>query len=92
MVPKSKIPTSELNGDDRRETRDEPTTNSVSSKQQKKKKKLEKKQIAQKNQEKAPVLKLPGSANRLRIKEKVVLTDVFSKYGVKAANTTKQQG
>lgn len=92
MVPKSKIPTSELNGDDRRETRDEPTTNSVSSKQQKKKKKPEKKQIAQKNQEKAPVLKLPGSANRLRIKEKVVLTDVFSKYGVKAANTTKQQG
>ncbi|RVW47220.1 hypothetical protein CK203_070182 [Vitis vinifera] len=47
-VPKSNIPTSELNGDDMRETRDEPTTNSVSSKQQKKKKKPEKKQIAQK--------------------------------------------
>ncbi|RVX10591.1 hypothetical protein CK203_017032 [Vitis vinifera] len=95
-VPKSNIPTSELNGDDRRETRDEPTTNSVSSKQQKKKKKPEKKQIAQKNQEKAPVLKLPGSANRLRIKEKVVLTDVFSKYGVKLQtlqnNRAKQCG
>ena len=64
MVTESNIPTSELNGDDSTETIDEPTTNSVSSKQQKKKKKLEKKLIGRRKREKAPVLSLPGSANR----------------------------
>ncbi|KAF3431325.1 hypothetical protein FNV43_RR26056 [Rhamnella rubrinervis] len=35
-------------------------------------------------------LDIPGSAKRLKIKEKAVLTDVFSKYGTKSAMTSKE--
>ncbi|AES96285.1 uncharacterized protein [Medicago truncatula] len=36
------------------------------------------------------VLDVPGSAKRLKIKEKAVLSDVFSKYGSKAALASKE--
>ncbi|XP_057448415.1 uncharacterized protein LOC130739956 [Lotus japonicus] len=61
----------------------------------------EKKSSAKFRQESAPkkkliskkkvkkVLEIPGSAKRLKIKEKAVLTDVFSKYGKRAVLASK---
>lgn len=40
--------------------------------------------------EKAPKLNIPGSAKRLKIKEKAVLTGVFTKYGAKAISASKE--
>ncbi|MED6217230.1 hypothetical protein PIB30_015791 [Stylosanthes scabra] len=39
----------------------------------------------QKGKKKVPKIDVPGSAKRLKIKEKAVLSDVFAKYGSKAA-------
>ncbi|KAJ4838621.1 hypothetical protein Tsubulata_019389 [Turnera subulata] len=49
-----------------------------------------KKSIA-KGGRKVPKLAVPGSAKRLKIKDKSVLTDVLSKYGLKTALTGEQR-
>ncbi|XP_020979123.1 uncharacterized protein LOC107643503 isoform X2 [Arachis ipaensis] len=47
---------------------------------------VQKKKRAKKQKgKKVPKLDVPGSAKRLKIKEKAVLSDVFAKYGLKAA-------
>ncbi|GFY88326.1 hypothetical protein Acr_06g0002660 [Actinidia rufa] len=51
----------------------------------------EKKQEPKRKRIKVPKLNIPGSANRLRIKEKAVLTGVLSKYAVQAGSTSKEQ-
>ncbi|KAJ7943597.1 RNA binding protein [Quillaja saponaria] len=47
------------------------------------------KKLLSKGKVKVPKLGIPGSAKRLKIKEKAVLTDVFSKYGRKAELASK---
>ncbi|KAG2702134.1 hypothetical protein I3760_06G076100 [Carya illinoinensis] len=49
-----------------------------------------KKPVAKEKREKVPKLAIPGSARRLKIKEKAVLTDVFSKYGAQDAFASKE--
>ncbi|XP_057724017.1 uncharacterized protein LOC130939971 [Arachis stenosperma] len=44
-----------------------------------------KKRASKQKGKKVPKLDVPGSAKRLKIKEKAVLSDVFAKYGSKAA-------
>ncbi|XP_015582211.2 uncharacterized protein LOC8281932 isoform X1 [Ricinus communis] len=62
-----------------------PTTGSFSQKKQDKRRATKKKVRAKATAEKAPKLEIPGSAKRLKIREKAVLTDVFSKYGSQSA-------
>ncbi|XP_021293044.1 uncharacterized protein LOC110423210 [Herrania umbratica] len=58
---------------------------------------IEKKPLAKGKQQKDPQeqkvqkLNIPGSAKRLKIKEKALLTGVFSKYGLKTALTWKEE-
>ncbi|XP_022725932.1 uncharacterized protein LOC111282202 [Durio zibethinus] len=58
---------------------------------------IEKKVLAKGNQQKVPKeqkvqkLDIPGSAKRLKIKEKALLTGVFSKYRFKTALTSKEE-
>ncbi|XWS68949.1 hypothetical protein CRYUN_Cryun04dG0137500 [Craigia yunnanensis] len=58
---------------------------------------IEKKVLAKGNQQKVQKEKkvqkidIPGSAKRLKIKEKTLLTGVFSKYGLKTALTSKEE-
>lgn len=75
--------------DDSRVLKEESLTNSLSSKQQEKSR-AKKKKLMVKKKGSAPKLNIPGSANRLKIKEKAVLTDVFSKYGPKVDITVKE--
>ncbi|XP_043724112.1 uncharacterized protein LOC122671081 [Telopea speciosissima] len=56
----------------------------VSSKQQQKSRAVQKKKTVKTKSAKVPKLNIPGSAKRLKIKEKAVLTGVFTKYGVKS--------
>ncbi|XP_057494835.1 uncharacterized protein LOC130779959 [Actinidia eriantha] len=51
----------------------------------------EKKQEPKRKRIKVPKLNIPGSANRLRIKEKNVLTGVLSKYAVQPGSASKEQ-
>ncbi|XP_015884219.3 uncharacterized protein LOC107419902 [Ziziphus jujuba] len=55
--------------------------------------KIRKKKLLAKGKEVKDQRKLgiPGSAKRLKIKEKAVLTDVFSKYGTKSAMASKEE-
>ncbi|KAF7123251.1 hypothetical protein RHSIM_Rhsim12G0124200 [Rhododendron simsii] len=48
-----------------------------------------KKLKAKRKRTNVPKFKLPGSTNRLRVKEKAVLTGVFSKYAALAASASK---
>ncbi|GFP96169.1 hypothetical protein PHJA_001761000 [Phtheirospermum japonicum] len=57
------------------------TSESDSSKQRRKLKTNEKKVASKQKKDKIPKLNIPGSANRLKIREKEMLTGVFSKYG-----------
>ncbi|GLU03048.1 hypothetical protein SLE2022_202670 [Rubroshorea leprosula] len=65
----------------------DPTLESISSNQQRKPKTTKKKLPTKGKQQKVPKLDIPGSAKRLKIKEKAVLTGVFSKYGGKTASS-----
>ncbi|MED6159102.1 hypothetical protein PIB30_039249 [Stylosanthes scabra] len=47
--------------------------------------------LKQKGKKKVPKLDVPGSAKRLKIKEKAVLSDVFAKYGSKAATAASKE-
>lgn len=58
--------------------------NALSSQQLKKNRSKKKKIVVKGKQKNTPKLNIPGSAKRLKMKEKAVLTDVFSKYGQKA--------
>ncbi|KAL6983621.1 hypothetical protein U1Q18_017003 [Sarracenia purpurea var. burkii] len=51
----------------------------------------EKKLEAKRKRTKVPKWNIPGSANRLKVKEKAVLTGVLSKYAVQAASSSKEQ-
>ncbi|XP_074341175.1 uncharacterized protein LOC141678708 [Apium graveolens] len=59
-------------------------SNALSSQQLKKNSAKKKKIVVKGKQKKSPKLNIPGSAKRLKMKEKAVLTDVFSKYAKKA--------
>ncbi|XP_023547227.1 uncharacterized protein LOC111806104 [Cucurbita pepo subsp. pepo] len=52
--------------------------------------KVSKKKQPKEKGEKKSSLVIPGSAKRLRIKEKAVLTDVYSRYGKKSAVASKE--
>ncbi|XP_058115465.1 uncharacterized protein LOC131258274 [Magnolia sinica] len=56
----------------------------VLSKQRRLNRVVRKQQMVKEKSDKASRLEVPGSAKRLKIKERAVLTGVFSKYGVKA--------
>ncbi|XP_061370173.1 uncharacterized protein LOC133312909 isoform X2 [Gastrolobium bilobum] len=73
------LPSEQVNGN--------PTAEQKSSAKDKQENSLKKKQTSKKKAKK--VLDVPGSAKRLKIKEKAVLSDVFSKYGLKAALASK---
>ncbi|KAL5828963.1 hypothetical protein ACOSQ3_018431 [Xanthoceras sorbifolium] len=70
----------ELNGRDNKKQDNKCSRDSSSSNQRKKIQAIKKKQIAKGDVKKVPKLDIPGSAKRLKVKEKAVLTDVFSKY------------
>ncbi|KAK6160150.1 hypothetical protein DH2020_003531 [Rehmannia glutinosa] len=70
---------------------EESAINSSSSKQIRKLKTNEKKVASKRRKDKNPKFNIPGSANRLKIKEKEVLTGVFSKYGANATTAVKEQ-
>ncbi|XP_011025654.1 PREDICTED: uncharacterized protein LOC105126485 [Populus euphratica] len=74
---------SDLNSYDSSEPSMEAATDSLSPRKQRKKRSSKKKIVAKGGAKKVPKLDIPGSAKRLRIKEKAVLTDVFTKYGLK---------
>ncbi|KAL6575696.1 hypothetical protein OROHE_000832 [Orobanche hederae] len=69
--------------DDNRMPNEESPSNALPSQQLKKNHAKNKKIVVKGKQKKSPELNIPGSAKRLKIKEKAVLTDVFSKYGQK---------
>ncbi|XP_075656915.1 uncharacterized protein LOC142627022 isoform X1 [Castanea sativa] len=50
----------------------------------------EKKLVIKEKRVKIPKLGIPGSAKRLKVKEKAILTDVFSKYRVQVATASKE--
>ncbi|XP_038890170.1 uncharacterized protein LOC120079826 [Benincasa hispida] len=52
--------------------------------------KVSKKKQPKEKGEKKSLKEIPGSAKRLRIKEKAVLTDVYSRYGNKSALVSKE--
>ncbi|KAH7570204.1 hypothetical protein JRO89_XS05G0067500 [Xanthoceras sorbifolium] len=81
----------ELNGRDNKKQDKKSSRDSSSSNQRKKIQVIKKKQIAKGDVKKVRKLDIPGSAKRLKVKEKAVLTDVFSKYAVKAALTSKEE-
>ncbi|KAA8533101.1 hypothetical protein F0562_033366 [Nyssa sinensis] len=82
---------SEPSSGDSMEQITESATNSLSSQQQEKIRANGKKLVAKRKGVKVPKSNIPGSANRLKIKEKAVLTDVFSKYGQKTASAVIKQ-
>lgn len=91
-----------VDSDDSVEMTNDSEIKSPLSKQVDRKPTAEKKSSVKVKQENAPkkksstkenakkVLDVPGSAKRLKIKEKAVLSDVFSKYGSKAALASKE--
>ncbi|CAK7326953.1 unnamed protein product [Dovyalis caffra] len=85
------LSTSDLSGRDSSESRMEPATGSLSLKKQDKKRVSKKKIIAKGGGQKVPKLDIPGSAKRLKMKEKAVLTDVFTKYGLKATMASTKE-
>ncbi|KAK3223254.1 hypothetical protein Dsin_010279 [Dipteronia sinensis] len=85
------VSVSELKGRDSQKPDKKSARDSSSSNQRKKIQVIEKKQTAKGKVKKVPKLSVPGSAKRLNVKEKAVLTDVFSKYAVKAALTSKAE-
>lgn len=70
--------------DDYKMPNEESPSKALPSQQLKKNSAKKKKIVVKGKQKKSPKLNIPGSAKRLKIKEKAVLTDVFSKYGQKA--------
>ncbi|KAI3733556.1 hypothetical protein L6452_12999 [Arctium lappa] len=80
-----------INLDDVVEEKQEPETGSESSKKPKKVREKGKKKVmtAKRKGENTPKLNIPGSANRLKMKEKALLSGVFSKYGGKSAMAAK---
>ncbi|XP_024989542.1 uncharacterized protein LOC112524119 [Cynara cardunculus var. scolymus] len=74
------------NHDDVVQEKQEPETGSEPSKKPKKvREKGKKVMTAKRKGENTPKLNIPGSANRLKMKEKALLSGVFSKYGGKSA-------
>ncbi|XP_073145327.1 uncharacterized protein [Henckelia pumila] len=69
-------------------TRQESAAKSSPSKQGRKIRQNYKKGAPKTKKDNIPKLNIPGSSKRLKIKEKSVLTDVFSKYGAKEASST----
>ncbi|KAL0385594.1 UNVERIFIED_CONTAM: hypothetical protein Sradi_2953700 [Sesamum radiatum] len=65
--------------------------NSSPSKQGRKLRTNAKKGTPKRNKDKILKLNIPGSANRLKIREKEMLTGVFSKYGGNVNSTAKEQ-
>lgn len=84
------VTVSELNGSNNTKPAKKSATDSSSANQRKKIQAIEKKLTAKGKVKKFPKLNIPGSAKRLKVKEKAVLTEVFSKYAVKAASTAKE--
>ncbi|KAJ6768923.1 RNA-BINDING (RRM/RBD/RNP MOTIFS) FAMILY PROTEIN [Salix koriyanagi] len=76
---------------DSSEPRMEAATASLSSKKQHKKQASKKKIVAKGGGKKVLKLDIPGSAKRLKIKEKAVLTDVFAKYGLKTPTASAKE-
>ncbi|KAI3817573.1 hypothetical protein L1987_11368 [Smallanthus sonchifolius] len=64
----------------------EPAVSSEPLKKQKDREKRKKTTVAKKKVENTPKLNIPGSANRLKTKEKALLSGVFSKYGGKSCD------
>lgn len=79
------------NLDDVVQEKQEPETGSESPKKPKKVREKGKKKmmVAKRKGENTPKLTIPGSANRLKMKEKALLSGVFSKYGGKSAMAAK---
>ncbi|KAJ4959946.1 hypothetical protein NE237_019856 [Protea cynaroides] len=77
---------SESNDSSDRRATTELVNEAASPKQQKSRAVVQKKQTVKKKPARAQKLSIPGSAKRLKIKEKAVLTGVFSKYGVKPSS------
>ncbi|KZV26486.1 hypothetical protein F511_12158, partial [Dorcoceras hygrometricum] len=71
-------------------TRHESAAKSSSSKQGRKIRQNDKKGSPDVKKDKILKPNIPGSAKRLKIREKSVLTNVFSKYGAKASSTVKE--
>ncbi|PIA62188.1 hypothetical protein AQUCO_00200293v1 [Aquilegia coerulea] len=81
----ARINLSETDNFQNRSPKNANTSGSLPPKKQQKKQPLKKKQTVKGKSDKSPKLSIPGSAKRLRVKEKAVLSDVFSKYGSKAS-------
>ncbi|KAJ9187614.1 hypothetical protein P3X46_003044 [Hevea brasiliensis] len=81
---------SELDSNDNMESMTEPTPSSFSLKKQNKSKATKKKTIVKGRREKVPKMEIPGSGKKLKIKEKAVLTNVFSKYGLHSSLASKE--
>ncbi|KAG8366195.1 hypothetical protein BUALT_Bualt17G0051300 [Buddleja alternifolia] len=73
------------------EIEEESAMESPSLKQERKLKMNEKKAASKRRKDKIPKLNIPGSSNRLKIREKEMLSGVFSKYGANATLTVKEQ-
>ncbi|KAI3467482.1 hypothetical protein Pfo_024145 [Paulownia fortunei] len=73
------------------EVGEESAINSSSPKQIRKLKMNEKKVASKKRKDRIPKFNIPGAANRLKMREKAVLTGVFSKYGANSTLTVKEQ-
>lgn len=88
-----KVPKLSISGSVAREKTEKLSKFSISgsSDQPQKGKKKEKKLDVRKKGDKVSKLSIPGASNRLRIKEKAVLTGVFNKYGVKTALAVREE-
>lgn len=66
------------------------STTDPSPKHEKKTKATKKKSAVKKKPEKLPKLNIPGSAKKLKVREKAKLAEVFSRYGSKEALASKE--
>ncbi|XP_027095907.2 uncharacterized protein [Coffea arabica] len=73
------------------EERERSVTKPNSSKQQGELQEKGKKVASKAKKQRPPKINIPGSANRLKIREKAVLTGVFSKYGGNTSVVTRGQ-
>lgn len=73
------------------EKSEQSVTKPSSSKQQGELQEKGKKVASKTKKQRPPTINIPGSANRLKIREKAVLTGVFSKYGGNISVATREQ-
>ncbi|GAB4839848.1 hypothetical protein Ancab_020558 [Ancistrocladus abbreviatus] len=76
-------------GDDDAESKMRSAPDSLSSDRRKKRQAVKKKSAMNRKTDNIPTLNIPGAAKRLKVREKAMLADVFTRYGTKVTSSSK---